>query len=233
VDQNKGRTALAMGVIMMILGAVAMVISFTHPRALPEPPHSPPASVAAAPSAQPLDERADELARQLTAAQVKLSTAEARLVIERGANEGIRKEINEMRLAKQDIEARLQGVAAERELEKKTLAAVQANLDKATADLAKLRTERAEAAAKAQAEIGKAKAEAQAEIAKINAISKAEMEKAKAEAKALEDKASRLDRLNQSQAQLITALTVENAKLKQDIQRLQGAPAAAPPETGK
>ncbi len=217
MEQNKGRTALAMGVIMMILGAAALVISFMHPRALPEPARITTTTLAAVSSAQPLDQRAEELARQLKAAQEKLAADEARLGIERGANEGIRKEINDMRLAKQDIEARLQGVTAERDLEKKNAAAARSEMDKAKADLAKLQAESKAAATKAGEELASAKTEAQAEIAKVTAASKTELDKAKADAAA---------QLAQLKADL-DKMAAENAQLKGPAKPT--APAGAKP----
>lgn len=227
MEQNKGRTALVMGVIMMILGAVALVISLAHPRAAGEPP---PGSVSttlppATGTVQRVDDRADELARELKAAQERLSAAEQRLTIERGANDGIRKEINEIRLARQDLEARVQSIAAERELEKKAAAAIQAALDKANADLAKLQADGAAAAEKAKADLAVAAAAAKAELDKARADAAAQLTAAKTEAEAA------LTRARAEAADFAAKAKAEVEKLAEEIIRLKAQPGAAPAPT--
>lgn len=227
-EQNKGRMALAMGVIMMVLGAGALIVSLTRTETSHETAQAVTSTTLAFTPGpvRPADDRADELERQLAAYKEKLAAAEKRLDIERESRTNIREELSKLNMDKQDLEAKLQSVAAERALEKKTVAAIQAALDKANAGLAKLQEESAAAAAAAKEELAKAQAIAQEQLAQAARGAEASLAAAKAEAEAeiKKVKAEAAQAVAQAQAD-IERLTAEIKELKA---RQQAAPVTAP-----
>jgi chromosome segregation ATPase len=200
VDQSKSHVVFMVGILMLILGLAAMLVAigmFGRAETVVTATVKDAAERSAADAVR-LSEVEDSLKTDLAATQERLAAAEARLEVERKAAEPIRAQLNELRLARERIEAE----------SARNLAAARAQADKAQTDL---KAAQADAAAARKA-LDEARAEAvETRVAR---------DKALAEAKAAADRIASLE----GDVKRLTAL---RTTLEGRLRQLESAPPVA------
>ena len=104
MESRKGQWALIIGVLLTLVG-ISSLVGGVGMLVRHEPSPVPPRQLASAVSPSVAEEKVAELRKQTAVLEEKVKASESRLLVERKANDPLREQVNELRLARDILDA--------------------------------------------------------------------------------------------------------------------------------